>query len=110
MIRSMSSALSGMRAHQGMIDVVGNNIANVSTAGFKTSGVVFQDVLTQVISGAGAPTVRTAGTNPSQIGLGVRIAGITQSMGQGALSRTGRAGDMSIQGDGFFVLEQKKFS
>ena len=50
MIRSMSSALSGMRAHQGMIDVVGNNIANVSTAGFKTSGVVFQDVLTQVIS------------------------------------------------------------
>ena len=106
MIRSMSSALSGMRAHQGMIDVVGNNIANVSTAGFKTSGVVFQDVLTQVISGAGAPTVRTAGTNPSQIGLGVRIAGITQSMGQGALSRTGRAGDMSIQGDGFFVLEQ----
>jgi flagellar hook protein FlgE len=106
MIRSMSSALSGMRAHQGMIDVVGNNIANVSTSGFKSSGVVFQDVLTQVVAGAGAPTVRTAGTNPSQIGLGVRIAGITQSMGQGALSRTGRAGDMSIQGDGFFVLDQ----
>lgn len=106
MIRSMSSALSGMRAHQGMLDVVGNNISNVSTTGFKSSSVVFQDVLTQLVAGAGAPGEEVAGTNPAQIGLGVRIAGITQSMTQGALQRTGRAGDMSIQGDGFFILSQ----
>lgn len=106
MIRSMSSALSGMRSHQEMLDVVGNNISNVSTAGFKSSNVVFQDVLTQVVAGAGAPTEQVAGTNPAQIGLGVRVAGITQQMTQGALQRTGRAGDMSIQGDGFFVMSK----
>lgn len=104
MIRSMQSALSGMRAHQGMLDVVGNNIANVSTTGFKSSGVVFQDILTQVISGAGAPTEVLGGTNPAQVGLGVRLAGVNQSMAQGALQRTGRSGDMSIQGDGFFLV------
>jgi flagellar hook protein FlgE len=106
MIRSMSSALSGMRAHQQMLDVVGNNISNVSTTGFKSSAVVFQDVLTQVVAGAGAPSTEAAGTNPAQIGLGVRVAGVAQSMTQGALESTGRAGDMSIQGDGFFVLQQ----
>lgn len=106
MIRSMSSALSGMRAHQGMLDVVGNNISNVSTTGFKGSNTVFADVLTQLVAGAGAPATEAAGTNPAQIGLGVRMAGVTQSMTQGALQRTGRAGDMSIQGDGFFVLRQ----
>lgn len=106
MIRSMSSALSGMRAHQGMLDVVGNNISNVSTTGFKSSNAVFADVLTQLVAGAGAPATEAAGTNPAQIGLGVRMAGVTQSMQQGALQRTGRAGDMSIQGDGFFVLRQ----
>ena len=100
MIRSMQSALSGMRAHQGMLDVVGN----VSTTGFKSSGVVFQDILTQVISGAGEPTAILGGTNPAQVGLGVRIAGVNQSMAQGALQRTGRSGDMSIQGDGFFLV------
>lgn len=104
MIRSMQSALSGMRAHQGMLDVVGNNISNVSTTGFKSSGVVFQDILTQVISGAGAPTEVLGGTNPAQVGLGVRLAGVNQSMAQGALQRTGRSGDMSIQGDGFFLV------
>ena len=106
MIRSMSSALSGMRAHQQMLDVVGNNISNVSTTGFKSSAVVFQDVLTQVVAGAGAPSTEAAGTNPAQIGLGVRAAGVAQAMTQGALQSTGRAGDMSIQGDGFFVLQQ----
>jgi flagellar hook protein FlgE len=95
-----------MRAHQQMLDVVGNNISNVSTTGFKSSAVVFQDVLTQVVAGAGAPSTEAAGTNPAQIGLGVRAAGVAQSMTQGALQSTGRAGDMSIQGDGFFVLQQ----
>ncbi len=107
MIRSMSSALSGMRNHQVMLDVVGNDIANVSTVGFKSSTTVFSDVLTQTLQGASAPGIggATGGTNPAQIGLGSRLAGTVQSFTQGAIQRTGRSTDVAIQGDGFFVVE-----
>lgn len=104
MIRSMSSALSGLRNHQSQIDVIGNDIANVSTVGFKGSTTVFSDVLTQTLSGATAGGAETAGTNASQIGLGSRLVGTLQSQAQGALQRTGRATDLAIQGDGFFVV------
>ncbi len=106
MIRSMFSAVSGLRNHQTMMDVVGNNIANVNTTGFKSSNVVFQDVLSQVIRGGGAAAEELGGTNPAQVGLGSRIAAITTNFGQGALQRTGRATDLAIQGDGFFAVEQ----
>ncbi len=104
MIRSMSSALSGLRNHQAMIDIVGNNIANVSTVGFKSSTAVFSDVLSQTLNGAGRPSATTGGTNPSQIGLGSKLAGTVQSFQQGAIQRTGRSTDMAIQGDGFFIV------
>lgn len=104
MIRSMSSALSGLRNHQVMLDVVGNDIANVSTIGFKSSSTVFADVLTQTLSGASAPGAQTGGTNPAQIGLGSRLAATVQSFTQGAIQRTGRTTDLAIQGDGFFVV------
>ena len=104
MIRSMSSALSGLRNHQVMLDVVGNDIANVSTVGFKSSSTVFSDVLTQTLSGAGAPGAETGGSNPAQIGLGSRLAATVQSFSQGAIQRTGRTTDLAIQGDGFFVV------
>ena len=103
MIRSMFSAVSGLRNHQTMMDVVGNNVANVNTTGFKSSTVVFQDVLYQILRGAGLGTATTGGTNPAQIGLGSRVAAVTTNFGQGALQRTGRATDFAIQGDGFFV-------
>jgi flagellar hook protein FlgE len=105
MIRSMYSAVSGLRNHQTMMDVVGNNVANVNTAGFKSSTTVFQDVLSQVLRGAGLGTAGVGGTNPSQVGLGSRIAGITTDFGQGGLQRTGRSTDFAIQGDGFFVTQ-----
>jgi flagellar hook protein FlgE len=105
MIRSMSAALSGLRNHQVMLDVVGNDIANVSTVGFKSSTTVFSDVLTQTLQGAGAPAGSNAGTNPSQIGLGARLSGTIQNFTQGAIQRTGRSTDLAIQGDGFFVVE-----
>jgi len=106
MIRSMSTALSGLRNHQVMLDVVGNDIANVSTVGFKSSTTVFSDVLTQTLQGAGAPVAGAqGGTNPAQIGLGSRLAGTVQSFTQGALQRTGRSTDLAIQGDGFFVVK-----
>lgn len=104
MIRSMSSALSGLRNHQLMLDVVGNDIANVSTVGFKSSSTVFSDVLTQTLNGATAPGAATGGTNAAQIGLGSRLSGTVQSFTQGALQRTGRTTDIAIQGDGFFVV------
>ncbi len=103
MIRSMSSAISGMKNHQLMLDVVSNDIANVSTAGFKSSNVVFSDVLSQTLS-AGDPNGVVAGTNPAQVGLGVRLASTTQSFAQGALQRTGNSTDMAIEGEGFFVV------
>ncbi len=106
MIRSMFSAVSGLRNHQTMMDVVGNNISNVNTTGFKSSTTVFQDVLSQVLRGAGAPTATAGGTNPATIGLGSRVAGITTNFAQGALQLTGRTTDFAIQGDGFFTVNQ----
>lgn len=105
MIRAMSSALSGLRNHQLMLDVVGNDIANVSTIGFKGSTTIFSDVLTQTLRGAGQPTATAGGTNPAQVGLGSRLAGTVQSFTQGALQRTGRSSDLAIQGDGFFRIQ-----
>jgi flagellar hook protein FlgE len=106
MIRSMFSAVSGLRNHQTMMDVVGNNIANVNTTGFKSSTTVFQDVLSQIVRGAGAATAGTGGSNPAMVGLGSRVAGIATNFSQGALQLTGRATDFAIQGDGFFSVNR----
>ena len=103
----MFSAVSGLRAHRTMLDVVGNNIANSSTAGFKSSSTVFEDVLSETVRsvGAGAEDGSTGGTNPSQIGLGVAVSRISTNFSQGALQSTGRQLDFAIRGDGFFVAE-----
>lgn len=106
MLRSMFSGVSGLRSHQTMVDVIGNNIANVNTFGFKSSTVMFQDLLSQVLTGAGVPTATAGGTNPAQVGLGVKVAGVSTSFTQGASQLTGRSTDLSIQGDGFFIVRQ----
>jgi len=106
MLRSMFAAISGLRNHQTMMDVVGNNIANINTTGFKSSSTVFSEVLSQTIRGAGAATSQGGGSNPTQIGLGSRVAAITSSFSQGALQRTNRSTDFAIQGDGFFQVDQ----
>jgi flagellar hook protein FlgE len=106
MLRSMYSGISGLRSHQTMMDVVGNNIANVNTTGYKSSATVFQDVLSQTLQGAGAPQNGMGGTNPAQVGLGVKVAGINTNFQQGASQTTGRATDLAIQGDGFFAVRQ----
>jgi len=103
MLRSLYSGISGLHAHQQMMDVTGNNIANVNTVGYKASVVQFQDTLSQMIGAAGAPQNGQGGTNPAQVGLGVRNAGIMSNWSQGSQETTGRAGDMMIQGDGFFI-------
>jgi flagellar hook protein FlgE len=106
MLRSMFSAISGLRAHQTKLDVAGNNIANVNTVGFKGSQTVFEDTLSQVLRNGSSPNGDVAGTNPAQVGLGVKVAGITTNFGQGSTQNTGRASDFMISGDGFFVTEQ----
>jgi flagellar hook protein FlgE len=106
MLRSLYSGISGLHAHQEMMDVTGNNIANVNTVGYKASVVEFQDTLSQMIGSAGAPQNGQGGSNPAQVGLGVRNSGITSNFAQGSQETTGRSGDMMIQGDGFFVTRQ----
>jgi len=103
MLRSLYSGISGLRSHQTMLDVTGNNIANVNTAGFKASTTQFQDTLSQMTQGAGGPQTGLGGTNPAQVGLGVQVAGISTNFAQGSAQATGKATDLMISGDGFFV-------
>ncbi|MFB6610614.1 flagellar hook protein FlgE [Agromyces sp. NPDC056379] len=105
MLRSLFSGISGLRSHQTMLDVTGNNIANVNTAGFKASATQFQDTLSQLIQGGGAPGAAIGGTNPAQVGLGVQLAGISTNFSQGSAQATSRASDLMISGDGFFVVQ-----
>ena len=104
MLRSLFSGISGLRSHQQMMDITGNNIANVNTAGFKSSQAVFQDTLSQMVKPAAAPQKSNGGTNPAQIGLGVQLGSITTNFTQGSAQVTGRITDLMINGDGFFVL------
>ncbi|MBW8766659.1 MAG: flagellar hook protein FlgE [Geodermatophilales bacterium] len=103
MLRSMFSAISGLRAHQTKMDVTGNNIANVNTVGYKGSQTVFSDTLSQVIRAGGQAAADRGGTNPAQVGLGVKVAAVTTNWTQGATQSTGRSTDFMIEGDGFFV-------
>jgi flagellar hook protein FlgE len=105
MLRSLFSGISGLRSHQTMMDVVANNIANVNTTGFKSSNVIFEDTLSQIIRAAGAPGAGIGGTNPAQIGLGVQVGTIQTNFLQGSAQTTNKPTDLLIQGDGFFVLE-----
>jgi flagellar hook protein FlgE len=106
MLRSLFSGISGLRSHQTMLDVTGNNIANVNTTGFKASQIQFQDTLSQMLTSASGAQDGVGGQNPAQVGLGVQVAGITTNFKQGPSQLTGRSTDMMISGDGFFVVRQ----
>ena len=105
MLRSLFSGISGLKAHQQMMDVVSNNIANVNTIGFKTSNVVFEDTLSQLMRASSASTTTTGGLNPTQIGLGVQLGAVQTNFLQGSTQTTNKATDLMVQGDGFFVLQ-----
>lgn len=104
MLRSMYSGISGMKNFQIKLDVVGNNIANVNTHGFKKGRVNFQDMMYQEMSGATAPGQGRGGVNPQQIGLGSTIATIDTIHTGGSTQSTGRTLDLALEGDGFFVV------
>jgi flagellar hook protein FlgE len=106
MLRSLFSAISGLRANQTMLDVTGNNIANANTVGYKSSNVLFQDTLSQMLTAGSAPNANRGGTNPIQVGLGVQVGGTMTNFGQGIAQATGKAENLMIQGDGLFVVKR----
>ena len=107
MMRSMFSGVSGLRVHQTKMDVIGNNIANVNTVGFKSARVTFNEVFSQTLQGGSAANAGTGrgGRNPMQIGLGVGVASIDNLMTTGAAQRTDNPFDLMIEDDGFFVVQ-----
>ncbi|MGE7601787.1 flagellar hook protein FlgE [Peribacillus sp. NPDC097675] len=106
MLRSMYSGISGLKNLQTKLDVIGNNVANVNTYGFKKSRVTFSDTMNQTISGASAATENRGGTNSKQVGLGSTIATIDTIHSQSSLQTTGRDLDLAVSGDGYFVVKQ----
>ena len=104
MMASLYSGVSGLKNHQTKLNVIGNNIANVNTIGYKTGRVNFQEALVQTYKGAGRPSSISGGTNPQQLGLGMQVATIDNLFIQGGLETTGQITDLAIQGSGFFIL------
>lgn len=105
MMRSLFSGVAGMQNHQTRMDVIGNNVANVNTTGFKRGRVNFQDMLSQQMSGAAKPTDELGGVNPKEVGLGMNVASIDTIHTQGSLQTTGVQTDLAISGNGFFVVK-----
>ncbi|MCL1976139.1 MAG: flagellar hook-basal body complex protein [Firmicutes bacterium] len=105
MMRSLYSAVSGLRNHQTRMDVIANNIANVNTVGYKTSRVVFQDIFSQTSRNASSSTGIIGGTNPIQIGLGITLSAIDVIQTESAFARTDRPLDFMIEGEGLFIIQ-----
>ncbi len=107
LVSSLFTAITGMRNHQTLLDVISNNVANVNTVGFKAGRVQFRDLLSQTVAGASGSDAANnrGGTNPIQFGTGVAVASIDTSFRQGTLQATGNATDMAINGDGFFISQ-----
>ena len=114
MMRSMFSGVSGLKGHQTRMDVIGNNIANVNTTGFKASRVTFADMISQNLSGASSPNGTIGGVNPKQVGLGMSVASTDLIYTNGSVQQTGKNTDVAIsRGDGLFVVsrgEQKFYT
>ncbi|MCK8823546.1 flagellar hook protein FlgE [Fuchsiella alkaliacetigena] len=104
MMRSMFAGVSGLKAHQDKMDVVGNNISNVNTVGYKGSRANFSELLSQTLQGASAPQDGRGGTNPQQIGLGTQLASIDTNMTQGSTQSTGQMTDVAVEGEGFLIV------
>jgi flagellar hook protein FlgE len=102
MMRSMFAAISGLKAHQVMLDVTAADIANVNTVGYKSSRMTFRDSLSQLQRGGAAPGPGQGGSNAAQIGLGSQVGSIDNLMGGGALQTTGNTFDVAISGEGWF--------
>jgi len=98
------TGVTGLKAHQRRIDVIAGNIANVNTTAYRGSRVLFEDLFSQTLEGARAPLGGFGGSNPSQVGLGVKLGSIDLNQGQGSMLTTGVSSDLAIQGSGFFIM------
>ena len=107
MLRSLYSGVSGLINHQTRMDVIGNNVANVNTTGFKKGRVQFKDLISQTLQGAARPREEVGGVNPKQIGLGMQVASIDTLHTQGSLQTTGVKTDLAVEGEGFFILREE---
>ena len=105
MMRSLFSGVSGLKNHQTRMDVIGNNISNVNTTGFKSSRTTFADMISQNLTGASAPTTTRGGINPKQIGLGTSVASIDLIFSDGSPQSTGKNTDLALSGNGLFVVK-----
>ncbi|MEI2402332.1 flagellar basal body rod protein FlgG [Niallia taxi] len=105
MLRSLYSGISGMKNFQTKLDVIGNNISNVNTYGFKKGRTTFSDLISQTSAGATAPTATAGGINTKQVGLGSQVASVDTIHTQGSMQTTGRTLDLAISGDGYFVVQ-----
>jgi flagellar hook protein FlgE len=104
MLASLFAGVAGLRNHQTRMNVIGNNISNINTIGFKSARSVFQEALIQTLKSAARPSSISGGTNPVQMGLGMNVASIDNIFTQGGLEITGQITDLAIQGNGFFIL------
>ena len=104
MIQAMYSGVSGLRAFKSQLDVIGNNIANLNTTGYKSARVTFRDMMSQTVSAGSSPGQGVGGTNPTQVGLGVSVASIDTDTSQGSLQATGRMTDIAIEGSGYLMV------
>lgn len=103
---AMFTGLSGLTANARNLDVIGNNIANVNTTAFKSSRMLFATQFSRTFSMGSEPSATFGGTNPTQIGLGVTIAGTQRDFSGGSISATGDARDLALEGDGFFMVRR----
>ncbi len=106
MMRSLFSGVSGLKNHQTRMDVIGNNISNVNTTGFKSSRTTFADQLSQTLTGASGPTENLGGVNAKQIGLGSSVASIDMIFTDGSVQSTGKNTDLCLSGNGLFVVKR----
>ena len=105
-LNSLFTGLSGIQVHQTRTNVVANNLANINTTGFKTQRAQFQDLLAQTVKEATGGEGSISGTNPSQVGTGVRLKSVDTVFTQGSIQTTGRQTDLAIEGNGFFILSK----
>ena len=105
MIRAFISALGAMRANQDWMDVIGNNLANSNTLGYKSARALFSDQFSATLRAAEGPSTASGGRNPMQVGMGTILSSIDRDFNQGALSVTGRTFDLALSGRGFFAVE-----
>ena len=101
---ALAAGVSGLKVHEQMLDVAGNNLSNVNTVGYKSSNITFAELLSQTIKKASGPTGSLGGTNPQQAGSGVGVSAVSRNMSQGNLYSTGQDLDVAIDGQGYFVL------